>query len=101
MNTPSKQLITRLMKQFPNDPDKVHERLAFYGGICAALAVNDREFDAENKRHDKACEEIKRRRREIRQTCDHPDTTRHGDPSGGSDFCTICNICDSEVTETR
>lgn len=45
------------------------------------------------KEIDKANQEL----RQVRSKCFHEDTTYHGDPSGGSDSFTTCNICGAEL----
>jgi len=41
-------------------------------------------------------EELKKQEKEIQNTCPHSETTYHGDPAGGSDSYSTCDICGKE-----
>lgn len=62
-------------------------------GIADSIRTLDAKIDAENKRHKNALAAIESEKQKVMKKCDHLDTTYHGDPAGGSDSFTQCNIC--------
>ncbi len=96
MTTPSEKLLAKVMADGAS-PKEVAERLEKYAKIqrgLSACTINQREAAA---RYDEECRKILARRTAIRNTCDHPDTTYHGSPCGGSDSHTECNVCGAEL----
>lgn len=51
----------------------------------------------ETNLHEAALKKFDNELRAIRSRCGHECKTYHGDPSGGSDSCHICEICGAEL----
>ena len=62
-------------------------------GIELAVRQLNAKIETENKRHKDALAAIEHEKQKVFKSCDHLDSTYHGDPAGGSDSFTRCNIC--------
>jgi len=55
------------------------------------------ELSREYGEHNKKINELSKKLSDEQLQCSHPLTTYHGDPSGGSDSSTFCDICGKEI----
>jgi len=66
-----------------------------------ALRRRLRDYHTKKREHEKQILEKTRELglilAEIRKACPHLETTYYGDPSGGNDSETVCNLCGAEI----
>jgi hypothetical protein len=92
--------IARIIAERPGDIDlstHIAQQLANVDTTRKLIAQILAEDERERARHEEALRETDRRLAEARKGCPHYSRTRYADPSGGSDSCTICNICGAEL----
>lgn len=58
-------------------------------------------IEAEHNRHNDTIKSLNFELKNVRDTCKHDVTTYYGDPSGGSDSHTTCEICGDSVDKRK
>jgi hypothetical protein len=97
----TEDLITQIMAACPKERDLslwVARRIAMLQDIDSRLTKICRERDEFKKTCSRKLDEFDRLRHEIQLNCPHYLTTRHADPSGGSDSWNECNLCGKDLS---
>lgn len=95
-------LINHLLKktcdtQCESVGDQIDRELTKYENLAREIRkIKQRRADADIA-HENAVASLGANIRSLQGQCDHPSTTYHGDPAGGSDSFMECDVCGAEV----
>ena len=92
----SKDAIKKIVKDRPCAellPDWLHECLFRVEQIQQQRNNVLVQISKEDDKYLKALQDLRCTMQAVQSNCPHWDQTYHGDPAGGSDSHTICNIC--------
>ena len=78
-------------------PAHLHKQLAAIQMTVTTIRRLRKQRTDLQERHRAEIDEIDMLIRKEQMACKHLDQTFHGDPSGGNDSHTVCNVCDAEL----
>lgn len=91
------EVIKELAMSFKGTPAEFAEEICQIEAIESKLSELDKIKKAEMCRHSKAIQSIIAKRNDVENQCGHKVTKFYGDPSGGNDTWTQCQICGKSV----
>lgn len=92
----SKALLESLVRKHGTNTGLIYADIEKYEKIRKAIkTITDKQHQA-RETCEQTIKNLQKETQTILETCDHPDTTHHPDPSGNNDSYTSCNICGKE-----